>query len=55
MTTLAQGNTATYDPPETEQTLKYDVFQYGLILLTIANRYNYIGELTGPRSLGAKY
>ncbi|CAD8070168.1 unnamed protein product [Paramecium sonneborni] len=43
--------TQKYDPPETNQTLKYDIFQFGLIILTVANLGKYIGDDRGPRNL----
>ncbi|CAD8076138.1 unnamed protein product [Paramecium sonneborni] len=45
-------NTLKYDPPETTSSFKYDNFQFGLIILRIANKYQYIGnEFSGPRQL----
>ncbi|CAD8074724.1 unnamed protein product [Paramecium sonneborni] len=44
--------TPKYDPPEIIQTLKYDIFQIGLIILTVANKGIYIGDVRhGPRGL----
>ncbi|CAD8064601.1 unnamed protein product [Paramecium sonneborni] len=50
MTTQNVENTAKYDPPEKTQSFKYDNYQFGLIILTIANKGKYIGnEIQGSR------
>ncbi|CAD8146179.1 unnamed protein product [Paramecium octaurelia] len=50
MTTQNVQNTPKYDPPETTQSFYYDVYQFGLIILTIMNKGKYIGnELGGSR------
>ncbi|CAK68870.1 unnamed protein product (macronuclear) [Paramecium tetraurelia] len=50
MTTQNVQNTPKYDPPETTQSFYYDVYQFGLIILTIMNKGKYIGnEITGSR------
>ncbi|CAD8064599.1 unnamed protein product [Paramecium sonneborni] len=52
MTIEHQSNTCRYDPPETDGSLKYDIFQYGLIILQLANKGQYVGnENAGCRYL----
>ncbi|CAD8060495.1 unnamed protein product [Paramecium primaurelia] len=51
MTFERQSNTQKYDAPETFYSLKYDIFQYALIILTVANKGNYIGN----QQIGCKH
>ncbi|CAD8158508.1 unnamed protein product [Paramecium octaurelia] len=51
MTVLNSENTEQYDPPEIEQTFKYDVWQFGLICLSIANKGVFAGYKFGGRGL----
>ncbi|CAD8058465.1 unnamed protein product [Paramecium primaurelia] len=52
LTNVDSSYTQNYDPPETYQSFKYDIFQLGLIFLTIANKGKYIGDYKrGPRLL----
>ncbi|CAK77778.1 unnamed protein product (macronuclear) [Paramecium tetraurelia] len=54
MTVLNSENTGQYDPPEVEQTFSYDVWQFGLICLSIANKGVFAGHKFGGRALDDK-
>ncbi|CAD8070184.1 unnamed protein product [Paramecium sonneborni] len=51
MTEFNRENTQQYDPPETVATEKYDIWQYGLICYTIANKGQFPGCYDGGRGL----
>ncbi|CAD8153231.1 unnamed protein product [Paramecium pentaurelia] len=51
MTIFNSENSDLYDPPETIETYKYNMWQFGLICFTIANRGIFAGHRLGCRGL----
>ncbi|CAD8058479.1 unnamed protein product [Paramecium primaurelia] len=51
MTIFNSENTAQYDAPETIETLEYNIWQFGLICFTIANRGIFAGHRLGCRAI----